>query len=262
MKKFAIIILVMLSYLAACEKQTQKPNNTSGCFDIPDGTPLIKTTYYRLHYAAYEYDNFNRIIKETIKYPMQDTIVLHYFYYDDSLVIKSDYSYYSINYLSNSSKTFPYLNIDQNCFLTKYTDYSGASDEGFTSIRVNNNGVNYTSHEYYALNYGGVNKIVDSFYYDLTKTNTIGFRNFGITFSGQSSDNLLTKTVTKVKFGNTNIFEYDTVFYDYEFDLDGRIIQATSHITVYDGVSSKPHIITPYILTDTLMKFFTYYDNP
>ena len=25
MKKFAIIILVMLSYLAACEKQTQKP---------------------------------------------------------------------------------------------------------------------------------------------------------------------------------------------------------------------------------------------
>ena len=65
MKKFAIIILVMLSCLAACEKQTQKPNNTSGCFDISDGTPLIKTTYSRLHYAAYEYDNFNRIIKET-----------------------------------------------------------------------------------------------------------------------------------------------------------------------------------------------------
>ena len=84
--------------------------------------------------------------------------------------------------------------------------------------------------------------------YNLGTTNTIGNDNFGLSFFGTSSTNLVVSSDKSIC--NNGFCTLSSWKFDYTFDNQGRVIKQTSYVDYLNSV--------PYPL-DTVIRYYTYY---
>lgn len=230
MKKYTFKFLTFLFFvlLIACNNDIPTPS-TFNLIKTQTDSATNKTLYFT-------YDDSNRLTKIANSF---DTTYFTYEYVSDTLRIRL-HNGYSSNYLEDKS----YL-LDNNGLISEYIYENGLISDISEFYKYNNSKFLFTKMES-MIDYGNLDSLWNddnnyilkishyggllgggtiTYHYEyFNNLNTIGNDNFGKSFLGKSSKNLV-KTENFYNDNSSQIFrERDTIFYSYEYDNNNRVI--------------------------------------